>query len=325
MGYLFNNGFGGKMPGIALLGTNAAYGGRGFAADPSYMPWSHTNPTYGIRDDVGKSIGKHTLQFGAQLILAQRNQSNNAIGAASGDLQGLLTFSNLAHSTGNAFADFLTQAVFNGVTTGYIQSFTQDSAQRRYYQTYQIAEPYFQDDWKVTPRLTLNLGLRVSLFGTYRERYHNAWNWEAEKFNTTRFAVDPFSGVLLDKNASSAPVMFNPGTFQLDSGLVSDLGLVQCGVNGTPAGCMKEHLFNPAPRVGFAWDPTGSGKWAVRGGFGVSFDVTPQNFPLLQLPPQLQTEQNPDITSAAATASSSSTARVTKPILVLWKPARLWC
>ncbi len=276
IGYLFNNGFGGKMPGVNFLGTNAEYGGRGFAADPSYMPWSHTNPTYALRDDVGKSVasrwGTHTLQFGAQYVLSQRNQSNNAIGAASGDLQGLLTFSNLAHSTGNAFADFLTQSFFNGVTSDFIQSFTQDSAQRRYYQTYQIAEPYFQDDWKVTPRLTLNLGLRVSLFETYREKYHNAWNWEADKFNPTRFAVDPFSGVLLDKNASSAPIPFNPTTFQVDPGVISDLGLVQCGVNGTPAGCMKGHLFNPAPRVGFAWDPIGDGKTSIRGGYGIFFE-----------------------------------------------------
>ncbi len=272
MGYLFNNGFGGKMPGLNFLGTNAAYGGRGFAADPSYMPWSHTDPTYAVRDDIGKSIGKHTLQFGAQYVLAQRNQTNNAIGAASGDLQGLLTFSNLAHSTGNAFADFLLQSVYNGVTSDYIQSFTQDSAQRRYYQTYQIAEPYFQDDWKITSRLTLNLGLRVSLFGTYREKYHNAWNWEAPKFNATRFAVDPFSGVLLDKNASSVPVSFNPSNPQLNPGLVSDLGLVQCGVNGTPSGCMQGHLFNPAPRVGFAWDPQGDGRTSIRGGYGIFFE-----------------------------------------------------
>jgi hypothetical protein len=272
IGHLFNNGFGGKMPGVVFLGTNAAYGGRGFAADPSYIPWRHTNPTYALRDDVDKSVGKHTLQLGGQYVLAQRNQTNNAIGAASGDLQGLMTFSNLAHSTGNAFADFLTQAVFNGVTTGYMQSFTQDSAQRRYYQTYQIAEPYFQDDWRLSHRLTLNLGLRVSLFGTYREKYHNAWNWESAKFNRSRFAVDPFSGVLLDKNASSAPVPFNPNTFQLDPGVVSDLGLIQCGVKGTPAGCMKGHLFNPAPRVGFAWDPVGDGKTSIRGGYGIFFE-----------------------------------------------------
>jgi hypothetical protein len=274
MGYIFNNGFGGKMPGVNFLGTNAAYGGRGFAADPAYMPWGHTNPTYSVRDDVGKAIGKHTLQLGAQYVYSQRNQDNNAIGAASGDLQGLLTFSNLAHSTGNAFADFLLESVGNAqeIPTGFIQSFTQDSAQHRYYQRYQIAEPYFQDDWKVTSRLTLNLGVRISLFGTYSEKNHNAWNWEASRFNASRFAVDPVYGVLLDKNAGSAPVTFNPTTFQLDPSIVSDLGLVQCGADGTPASCMSGHLFNPAPRVGFAWDPWGDGKTSVRGGYGIFYE-----------------------------------------------------
>ncbi|MFZ0815279.1 MAG: TonB-dependent receptor [Candidatus Sulfotelmatobacter sp.] len=274
IGYIFNNGFGGKMPGVNFLGTNAAYGGEGFAADPSYMPWSHTNPTYSWRDDVGKAVGKHTLQFGAQYVYSQRNQANNAIGAASGDLQGLLTFSNLAHSTGNAFADFLVQSSQNSTRTptGFIQSFTQDSAQRRYYQRYQIAEPYFQDDWKVTSRLTVNLGLRISLFGTYSEKNENAWNWEASRFNTTRFAVDPVYGVLLDKTAGSAPVSFDPSTFQLNPGVVSDLGLVHCGKNSTPTSCMQGHLFNPAPRIGFAWDPWGDGKTSIRAGYGIFFE-----------------------------------------------------
>jgi hypothetical protein len=272
IGYLLNNGFGGKMPGIQFLGTNAAYGGRGFAVDPSYMPWSHTNPTYAIRDDVGKQIGKHTLTFGGQFIVAQRNQTNNAIGAASGDLQGLLTFENLAHSTGNAFADFLVQKNNNGIVSGFIQSFTQDSAQHRYYQRYQIGEPYFQDDWKVTSRLTLNLGLRVSLFGTYHEKNRNAWNWEAARFNATRFAVSPFGGVVLDNNNGMAAVTYDPNTSQLDPGIVSDLGLVRCGFNGTPDSCLDGHLFNPAPRIGFAWDPSGTGKTSIRGGYGLFFE-----------------------------------------------------
>lgn len=283
MGYIFNNGFGGKMPTVEVLGTNAAYGGRGFAADAGYMPWGHTNPTYSLRDDVFKAKGHHTLQFGGQVVYSQRNQDNNAIGGASGETQGLLIFSNLVHSTGNSFADFLLQDNLSGTPTGFIQSFSQDSAQRRYYQRFTIAEPYFQDDWKVTKRLTVNLGLRVSLFGTYHEKNKNAWNWESARFNPSRFAVDPCSGVLLDKTIATAstcngavlpgaPILFDASNFGLDPSVVTALGLVQCGTAGVPAGCMKGHLFNPAPRVGFAWDPRGNGKTSIRGGYGIFFE-----------------------------------------------------
>ena len=270
LGYIFNNGFAGKIPSVAILGTNAAYGGEGFAYDTSYMPWGHTNPTYSVRDDVSKSVGKHTLTFGALYVYSQRNQTNNVIGAASGEQQGLLTFSNLAHSSGNAFADFLTEYVSgcsNGVSCGFIQSYTQDSAQQRYYQRYQIAEPYFQDDWKVTRRLTLNLGLRLSLFGTYSEKSNNVWNWVPSRFNPAAFAVDPVYGVLLDKSTNT-PIPAEP----LTSGVLADLGLVRCGVNGTPSSCMQGHLFNFAPRVGFAWDPKGDGKTSIRAGYGVFYE-----------------------------------------------------
>ena len=167
---------------------------------------------------------------------------------------------------------FLLQNNTNGVLTGYIQSFTQDSSQQRYYQRYQVAEPYFQDDWRINQRLTLNLGLRVSLFGTYHEEHNNVWNWEASRFDAARFSVDPVSGVLEDNSAGKAPVTFTPNTFQLDPSIVSAMGLVRCGVNGVPNGCMKGHLFNPAPRIGFAWDPKGDGKTSIRAGYGIFFE-----------------------------------------------------
>src|SRR5208282_1822320 len=68
MGFIFNNGFGGKMPGLISQGNNGAYGGHGFAVDTGYAPWEMANPTYVIRDDASKSFGKHTVQVGVEAV-----------------------------------------------------------------------------------------------------------------------------------------------------------------------------------------------------------------------------------------------------------------
>src|SRR3989441_13193978 len=54
----------------------------------------------------------------------------------------------------------------------------------------------------------------------------------------------------------------------------------------------KPDVNNFAPRFGFAYDPTGRGKWAIRGGAGLAYDITPANFALNNFPPQVQSEQN---------------------------------
>jgi hypothetical protein len=264
MGSLFNNGFGGKLPAISLSG--GIY--DGIALDPDGI-WPegpyNSNPTYTYRDNITKIIGRHNLTFGAYLVAAQKNELSSV------QVNGALTFSKSSPlSSGNPFADLL---------LGNISSFAQGSNQLKFYNRYKIFEPYFQDDWRITDRLTLNLGLRVSLFGTYRDRYHHAYNWDPSVYtagiaNATQVDGD---GSITGTQGSLVPGVGNPL-----------LGLVQCGGTGgtynfsgfassvvggnSNAGCLKGHLFNPAPRVGFAWDPLGNGKMAIRGGYGIFFE-----------------------------------------------------
>src|SRR6185436_11658502 len=110
---------------------------------------------------------------------------------------------------------------------------------------------FFQDDFKVTPRLTLNLGLRYEFNSNFASSKTQALN-----------AISNVPGV----------IEFHDPTTQKN---------------------------NYAPRLGFAWDPTGSAKWAVRGGFGIAYGRTFGNLPQLALPPQYQTEENELLVCAA--------------------------
>jgi len=258
---IFQNGFGGgKLPGIQLTGGVLG----GIAQDAGWVPNGpvNANPIYTYRDNISKLAGKHNLQFGAYLLASQKNE----LPQADPSVGGFLTYdTGSAVTTGNPFADLL---------TGQISSFAQASGQPKYYLRHKIFEPYFQDDWRVTSRLTLNLGLRISMFGTARDAKLQADNFDPMKY------VFGASSINADGSVGGDP--FN--------------GLVTCGKNGVPIGCYTGHLFNPAPRIGFAWDPFGDGKTAIRGGYGVFFEYTNGNeatatqlegaAPLVQTPSQ---------------------------------------
>jgi len=277
LGAIFQNGFGGKIPGIVIEGNNAAYGGHGFSADTSYMPWKHSNPTYVWRDDATKVIGRHTLQFGGQFVFAQQNETNAVNGANSGDIQGLLRYSNLSqHTSGNAFANFLIGpgGYVNGPSTAFIGSYQQDSNQFQYYNRYKMAEPYFQDNWRMSSHLTVNVGVRLSLFGTWYNKYGTAYNWEPAAFSPSLAAgifINNLTGGTLGSLwdvRTNKPLRFDFAN--LDPRLTN--GLLACGQNGVPRSCMRSHIFNPAPRIGFAWDPRGDGKTSIRAGYGIFFE-----------------------------------------------------
>jgi hypothetical protein len=240
---IYNNGFGGKVPGIMLSG-----GQYNFAEDPGYVPNGplNSNPTFTFRDNLTKIVGPHNLQLGIYVVLAHKNE----IPQPGYGVNGLLQFSNTGNTvtTGNPFADLL---------LGNISTFTQEQAALKMHEQYNIFEPYFQDDWHATSRLTLNLGLRFSFFGTYSEKNHLAWNFDPSHYVPGASSVDPSTGLVIG----------NPYN-----------GWVDCGVTpGVPAGCMSNHWWNPAPRLGFAYDPFGDGKWAIRGGYGIFFEHTNGN------------------------------------------------
>lgn len=260
MGYIFKNGFGGKIPGIVATGLGSDFGGGDLLLDTGYMPWEHTSPTYNLTDNVTKILGRHTLAAGTQVIWLERNQTNTAVGATTGDIQGLVTF--VEGSPNNTVASLLAASGLN--------SYQQDSAQSRFHQYALVAEPYLQDDWKVNSRLTVNLGLRLSLFGNFYERGLQVYNWVPGAFNfnlANSFHVDPTFGELVD-NATQATI--SRGTSNLDPRISN--GLVRCGYDHVPASCMTPQLWNPAPRVGFAWDITGRGNLALRGGYGIFYE-----------------------------------------------------
>jgi len=243
---LFPN-FGGKLPGLCVQ-TAGAYSG-GFCEGPTAFPWENSNPTFTYRDNVTKSLGKHKLVFGGYVMNAEKNE------LAYTDLGGDLVFdSTVPVSTGNAFADLL---------LGNIASFTQPSSQPKYHINFKIFEPYFQDDYHIFKHLTLNLGVRFSLYGTFWERNHLISNWDPKAYTlSTAPQLDVYGG----KTGQQGALI--PG-----SGNPFD-GMVQCGAGGVPRGCLNGHLFNPAPRVGFAWDPSGNDKMSIRGGYGIFFEHT---------------------------------------------------
>jgi hypothetical protein len=238
--------FGDKLPDISVSGNTYF---SDFSEGQGYIPWNNANPTYTLRDNVTKILGNHTILFGAYGVIAQKNEQSSF-----GSVQGALSF-NASNSgfTGNAFADLL---------LGNIDTYSQANLAPKYYFRYEIVEPYFQDDWRITKRLTLNLGLRVSLFGTYRDKYKQAYNFEPSLFTPNAVAIAS-DGSLIDP-VTSAPLSINDPRYTN--------GVVQCGGSGQTSGCVKGHLFNPGPRIGFAFDPWGNGKTAIRGGYGIFFE-----------------------------------------------------
>ncbi|MBV9304226.1 MAG: TonB-dependent receptor [Acidobacteriaceae bacterium] len=261
----------------------------------SNSAWTQQAQTFQYMDDLKIIHGHHTLTMGAdvrQMIVNLIDGYGGLMGQVN--FTGAYTASNpaLAGSgygpgLGNAFADFL---------LGFPQSVSSPSTvPTDHYDVRGINwNFYIQDDIRVTPRLTLNLGLRYEL----PPAFHSINN----------------SGIALDTSAGGGYLWANPGFV--------NAALQTPGVNPNLLRCcVDSKLIEPdrkdfAPRFGFAWRPFASDRFVIRGGYGMFYDIYARYYEL--------TTFDDDYLYAAPSVSYQPGSGFEKasplPLNTLWKP-----
>ncbi len=222
-----------------------------------YNPWFNSNPIITWKDNMAWTTGRHTLKFGFFLEKFRKNEQYGT------PVQGIMSFDDWGgYTTKNGLAD-----MFLGRIQDYVEGTVQQNGMLvggypKGHWRMTAFEPYIQDDWKISRKLTLNLGARYYLF----TRIHDV----------TRPTID----------SAFMPSLYNPlYERQLDSGgnLIYDPNLhdfttygngsVQCGTGTILKGCQTPYYWTLAPRFGFAYDPWGNGKTVIRGGYGIYYEM----------------------------------------------------
>lgn len=221
----------------------------------SALPQFFTDNQFQYKDDLSVIHGKHSFKFGGEY---RRTRNGSSFEANKNGLfepygvEELLTdgyFGDVADLLLNGEPVFgsigFAQASINPITGGFPE----------YYRGYRANEIawYMQDDWKIHPRLTLNLGLRWEYFGPP----HN-------------FQKGLDSNIYFGSPLTPVPVVTSNVFYPLNSpqaAMVYGSQAIQ-----TDHDVWHKDTNNFAPRIGFSWDVLGTQKLVLRGGGGFFFD-----------------------------------------------------
>jgi outer membrane receptor protein involved in Fe transport len=214
------------VSGVAQLGATSS------------LPRHRFDSNSQVIDNFSWKINKHDVKFGVEFHRTSIQQYFDKY------FRGRLRFKNTFDINGNLTATALQNFLAGNVTDGF--QYFGDSTRHTFENNFGF---YLQDSYRITPRLTLNYGLRWDYFGVVREKKN------------------------LLSNITSVSPLAGSGTFTLTR--VGQPGL--------------SSLYNPdkkdfAPRVSLAWDVTGKGKTVVRAGYGLFFDAFSQDMVLGHLP-----------------------------------------
>jgi hypothetical protein len=233
-----------NFPGFPQLSISGFQGIAGSAFQPLINP----SNMYEIVDNLNWIKGAHTFKFGIDLRDYRFTSTNSAYSRGS--------FSFTGAYTGNAFADFLTGYPFSGMRDFPRNQFGEYD--RRYHF-------YVQDDWKISPRLTLNLGLRYE-----QNRPPFFVNYQAARFDfvSNKIQVERMPNGNINTTTQqvaqfAAPVYGDVFQRPEDAGLPNNL--------------IFPDNRDWAPRLGLAWRPFSGNRTVIRAGAGIFYLLTGGN------------------------------------------------
>jgi hypothetical protein len=220
-----------RNPNISLNGP-----ALGVNYDVASWPWTNAAEIFILRDNLTLSRGSHTIQLGGLFMDFHKQQD------LFGQTQGAFVFN--GSYTGHEFADFLLG-----------NAFQYSELQNQYSPNYitKSLNLFVADNWKVSQKLTVTLGLAWDLLPHAYEEKDRVASFYPNLYDRSKAVTVNSSGFIVPNSGN----------------LTNGLGLA--GQNGLPRGLVDTQYGLFKPRIGLAWRPTG-GDTVIRAGFGLYYE-----------------------------------------------------